>query len=445
MKRKIVFLFLTLSGFVSCFSEELPDTAKQSTFLLTDDDVETKSNLVSYSVFFTEGRVLGFDKYVRSYLKEKETRSLMTEVSIDTYVGRGMNSKETQWTRSAKDYNYPTFSFGLRYNFNHGTMLHRDNKDWPGKEVDYNTHLGDVITLYGRFLRPVFRTSRWTGGYYLGTGVGYSMSTYDTKEHIDNELIGTHFNIFFTVGAYIDYRLSKDFRISAGLDFAHHSNGALYRPNKGANYLGPFVGLKYVPQAPQSTATSKSPLPQKEKEEWQKHPLFLEISLGVGAKSLDEDWQLTQFRMKKGDPDYRTDKFSVYGAFSLQTDVLYRYARRWASGLGFDVFYGDYSDKVARVDQKLGCVEQHYSPWSFGIAIKHEAFYGPLSARVGIGKYVYRHMGGFAKHQEASYYERIGLFYSFSKLQGMSIGFSVKAHKTKADFTELQLAFPIHL
>ena len=172
MKRKIVFLFLTLSGFVSCFSEELPDTAKQSTFLLTDDDVETKSNLVSYSVFFTEGRVLGFDKYVRSYLKEKETRSLMTEVSIDTYVGRGMNSKETQWTRSAKDYNYPTFSFGLRYNFNHGTMLHRDNKDWPGKEVDYNTHLGDVITLYGRFLRPVFRTSRWTGGYYLGTGVG---------------------------------------------------------------------------------------------------------------------------------------------------------------------------------------------------------------------------------------------------------------------------------
>lgn len=80
-----------------------------------------------------------------------------------------------------------------------------------------------------------------------------------------------------------------------------------------------------------------------------------------------------------------------------------------------------------------------------GVALKHEAFFGRLSVRVGFGVYVYRHMGTLAKELEKPYYERVGLFYTLSRRTGLSVGFNVNAHRTRADFTELQLSYPIKL
>lgn len=404
----------------------------------------------AFALRYTAGRVLALDSYVKSWLKEKETHSASIEMQWDmhqkavAYARQHAEAPEPDWLAYARDYNYPTFTLGLRYNFNHGTTMHRDAKDWgEDMEVDYTTRLGDVVTPYGRFDRPLWRTRHWGGGYYMGAGCGYSMTHYDKEHNIDNELIGTHFNIFFTAGLFVDWFFAKDVALEAGIDFAHHSNGALYRPNKGSNYLGPFVGLKYAPQASE-TRTQRPAATMAAEEPWRKHPLFAEVSLGVGAKTLSEDWQNTQFSHNPQDPDYRTGDFNVYGAFSLQADLMYRYARRWASGLGVDVFYGDYAERVQYWEDKLEA-PTHISPWSLAVALKHEAYYGRLSVRVGIGYYLYRHMGTVAKLVEQPYYERVGLFYTLSKKTGLSVGFSVNAHKTRADFTELQLACPIRL
>ena len=129
-------------------------------------------------------------------------------------------------------------------------------------------------------------------------------------------------------------------------------------------------------------------------------------------------------------------------AYSLQAGVLYRYARRWASGLGLDLFYGTYSDRVAQLDASKGITMRH-SPWSLGIAARHEVFYGRLSLRMALGYYLYRHMGSHAKQIEKPYYERIGLHYQIPGCERLSVGFNVNAHLTKADFTELQLSYRV--
>ena len=54
-------------------------------------------------------------------------------------------------------------------------------------------------------------------------------------------------------------------------------------------------------------------------------------------------------------------------------------------------------------------------------------------------------MGRFAKDVEKPYYERVGVSYCFDKLGGMRLGFNIKAHFTKADYTELLLTMPIRL
>ena len=128
-------------------------------------------------------------------------------------------------------------------------------------------------------------------------------------------------------------------------------------------------------------------------------------------------------------------------AYSASADVMYRYARRWASGLGVDVFYGDYDKRVKEISVLRG-YDETISPWSLGIAAKHEVFYHQLSLNVSLGFYLYRKMGTWAKEFETPYYERVGLNYSFPKFGGLKIGVNVKAHKTKADLTELLISYP---
>lgn len=298
---------------------------------LTDADTLRHGTFVpptGIALRYTGGRVLSLDHYVDTWLKQRQSHSVTLEARWDLRQMATEGTAHDGWLPYAEDYGYPAFALGMRYNFNHGTTMHRDAADWGEEmEVDYTTRMGDVLTLYGRFDRPLWHTRRFAAGYYLGGGVGFAFSHYDTQRHIDNELIGTRANIYFTAGLFASYRLSRHIALEAGIDFAHHSNGALYRPNKGANYLGPYVGLCYTP-----SPADDEQMPHKAsacwQDEWRQRPLYLELSVGVGAKTLGEDWQYTQFQMHPGDKDYRTDKFSVYGAFSLQADLMWRYARR---------------------------------------------------------------------------------------------------------------------
>ena len=66
-----------------------------------------------------------------------------------------------------------------------------------------------------------------------------------------------------------------------------------------------------------------------------------------------------------------------------------------------------------------------------------------LSLNVSLGFYLYRKMGTWTKELEKPYYERIGLNYGFPKLNGLKIGINVKAHRFKADLTELLVSYPI--
>lgn len=121
-----------------------------------------------------------------------------------------------------------------------------------------------------------------------------------------------------------------------------------------------------------------------------------------------------------------------------------RYARRWATGVGADVFYGTYASRVAEIDEKDGLTVRH-SPWSVGVSVNHRAYFHRLSLEMAVGYYLFRHAGDNARQVETRYYERIGLHYSLPILKGITMGIDVKAHKTKADLTEIVIAKPFRL
>jgi len=293
--------------------------------------------------------------------------------------------------------------------------------------------------LYGTFQRAIHRNQHWETSYSLSGGVGYTNKWYNKDNNIDNDFIGTPILIYFGAGIHQTYRFAREWGVRASLEFVHHSNGALYRPNKGSNCVGPSVGIVYYPYYETFI---------REHNSFQSAPfkkfLYLDITAGIGAKTLVEDWQITQFRTPKTDPNYRTGDFKRYATYSLQANLMYRYARRWASGIGIDAFYNTYAPHIEQLEKKEGN-NIDCKPWSFGIAGKHETFFHNLSVNVALGTYLYRRMGSIDRELGGRIYERIGVNYSFPSLNGLKLGINVKAHTTKADFTELVITYPFRL
>jgi len=379
------------------------------------------------------GKVLATDCYVKKWLHEKKCFSIAAEL---THTALPCDSDDY-----ARDYHYPTLGLGARFAFNHNVTMRRyADPDWGMLQpVDFDSHLGNTFSLFLNFHRPLFLTRHFEGGYSLGSGLGYSRYKYDKETAPDNELIGSHWLIYFTASLYASWRFADNWALRGSIDFYHHSNGAIKRPNKGANTAGPSLALIYMPYYKHLAVKSEN----RGKKRFPKY-CYLNFTAGIGGKAMLEDWQLTQFNTAPADPDYRTGHFHFYTALSLQTDFMYRYARRWASGIGLDVFYGSYSDHVKSLDAAKGSTLRH-SPWSVGIAAKHQAYYHNLSVAMSLGFYLFRHMGEQAQIIETPYYERIGLHYTFPKLNGLEIGINVKAHKTKADLTEFVVSMPLRL
>lgn len=382
---------------------------------------------------FMPAREIAADSYMKLFLRGRDAASVGIKLIYSPLP--------TDSDAFAADYGYPTIGFGLRYDWNHSVTLRRDaDPAWGLLEpVNYTSHLGNAVGIYAEFARPLFRTRRWEADYAFQTGIGYNRHPYNTYDNIDNELIGSHWIIYFNAGLHLTWRFADDWGLRAGVEFYHYSNGALDRPNKGANAAGPVMALVYCPYfgpvADRPRAAATAPFTRY----W-----YLDFTGGIAAKTMNEDWQKTQFRTSPGAPRYRTDRFKLYTAWSAQANLMYRYARRWASGIGFDLFYGTYAAHIADMDRQDGYDLPH-SPWSCGIAARHVAFWHQFSAAMALGVYLYREMGDNARKIEAPYYEQIGIHYAFKHLLGLKMGLNVKAHRTKADYTEFVLGLPVRL
>lgn len=387
---------------------------------------------VGYTVFTGPAWQIAMDEYERKFLRNKQAFIVGAELNY--------SALPSDSDAFAVDYNYPTLSLGAKLSLNNGvTMRRTEDPSWgKAQMVDYDSHLGNIATLYGSFSRPLLRQGRWQLDYTLRAGVGYNTWRYNKTDNIDNELIGSLFTIYFGAGLVASYQFSDRWGLTAGVLFGHHSNGALARPNKGENHVGPFVGIHY---APYDKAIRQRPAISGAHYPFQRY-WYANIRLGIGGKTLLEEWQRTQFQTPPDDPEYRTEDFQFYMAYSAEVNAMYRYARRWASGIGVDLFYGSYADRVRELDEAAGHHVSH-SPWSLGISAKHEAYYHNLSVDVALGYYLYRQMGVSAKSIEKPYYEQVGVFYTFPQLYDLKIGVSVKAHSTKADLTELAVSIPI--
>ena len=215
--------------------------------------------------------ILKADEYVSKWLKKQDAWAVDAQLRY-----RSLPSDNDAF---AHDFGYPTLALGLSYHHYDGVVMHKDaNPLWGmAQEVDYDSRLGNTVTLYGAFERPLFRSKHWELDYTMSVGLGYTGHKYNPVDAVDNELIGSHLLVYFGAGVHATYHFAQNWGVKAGVEFKHHSNGALNRPNKGANALGPMIGVVWTPSTPQGEGRERKYFFPKE--------LVYEFFLGIWRKS----------------------------------------------------------------------------------------------------------------------------------------------------------------
>lgn len=400
---------------------------------LSARDKSEKMRRVSFGAAAGWAYLLGLDDYAQELIHSHRTLFYTLNAAYRALPG------DSSLYDSA--FGYPMLEGGfLLVDYSH-IHLHMENRYTP-----YISGLGYMAAAYGAFRRDIVRSERFSLSYSLENGIGLSTRPYNRVDNIDNELIGSPVSVYFGLGLQGKCRVARHWELYASVDLKHFSNGALDRPNKGANTVGLSAGLRYYP-VPEKLVF---PVRNRQGKTFDKY-FYCDISVGWAAKSLIDEWFLYYYMISPQDPRYRTSVFPVYSALTATVAPMFRYRLKYASGIGVDYMYMPYVDRLKEVDKEKGMKGLVYSPHSVGISLRHEVFYKRFSLYFSFGYYLFRKIGvessDFNKEQykyipvekEKPYYETLGLRYTIPGLECVYIGYQVKAHLLKADCMALSV------
>ena len=145
-----------------------------------------------------------------------------------------------------------SLSFHLKYAFrfskesNLGRLFPHT---YQGIGVSYQTffspvELGNPVSVYAfrghvsRNCRPVYRSI--TNGTSELPLAGGNMTNYPIRKNV---LIGSKINAYINLGFLLNWQVHKYWKLAAGVDLTHFSNGNTHYPNGGLNVIGGRIGI----------------------------------------------------------------------------------------------------------------------------------------------------------------------------------------------------------
>lgn len=381
---------------------------------------------------YGRGNVLKFDSWlINDGLKQQEAQSFWLGYIYQTHAGEHCSY--------AADYNYPTFTFGLlAADFNKVRLRYNPHGTRP---IGYDSRCGTSYVAYASFRRPFFRTrSGWSADYTFSNGIGYNTHIYDRFTNVDNIMLGSRLSVYFHVAFALNYRY-RQYEFFVGPEFRHLSNGGVVRPNKGINKAGIEAGMRYYLQPYDSISFERTRHPFKDKR------IYLNMAYSSGIRGSQGEWlyDANRYIWSNNNVDnikYGQDGYTTCLYHLISTDLMVRYARRYASGIGLDALYEPYN---CNIETQVEGERPDRVKWSFGLAAKHEVFFRRISMQIALGWYLSRPLNEYSNTtEEYPFYERVGLRYNLPWLgNSLSVGYNIYAHLTKAYGTELVIDFKL--
>ena len=145
-----------------------------------------------------------------------------------------------------------TLSVHLKYAFQFGPET-RFGRNYPftyqGVGLGYNTffnsaEVGTPVALYVfQHARIAALAERLSLDYEWNFGASFGWKKYDGQYNPQNEVIGSKINAYINLGFILNWQLHPQWKLAAGVDFTHFSNGNTHYPNGGLNVIGGRVGI----------------------------------------------------------------------------------------------------------------------------------------------------------------------------------------------------------
>lgn len=277
--------------------------------------------------------------------------------------------------------------------------------------------VGNLYSAYGYFDRPFLTIGGTSLCYTAGLGIGCCFKNlYDSIDNPWNIMISFPVNAHITLGLQTKSTVARKYMAGVGVFFNHYSNGAVNFQNKGYNgfELALSVGMKDISDKQRQASREAEPV----EDDGFKKGFMYDVHASGGVMSIEAVFDNTLEQTGVGQ-NVRKLKYA------LHTDVLYKYHRAHASGVGLDLFFTPFCDIIAENDHK----GRTYEPVSFGICALHELCYRNLTAMVGVGRYIYDN-DGLAHGKKL--YQMVNIRYHLNQYEGLYAGIVLKAHKFMA-------------
>jgi hypothetical protein len=273
----------------------------------------------------------------------------------------------------------------------------------------------DAPDLLGRmvsvtpFVEPmILARHRLHGSVRLGVGLAYLTRPYDATENPDNLFYSSPVSFMAMVNAYVGYRLTPSWDVSAGYNYNHISNGGMKQPNKGINFPTWSLGALY---SFKPMVIGRPVRDESWREEARNYRYVLLSAARRNAPAEDGSGAL--------EPHFRVGGMGIWGR---------RLGKLTGVSLGTEWIY----DGRARELMDRRGVDD--SAWQGALMGGPELLSGRIRFALLFGAYVFA-----PSWNGDDIYQRYQLSYTFGR--GLLVGTSLKAHRHVANVLDLRVGW----
>lgn len=301
--------------------------------------------------------------------------------------------------RWAEHYNFPLIKLNFTY-------------QWLGNDEVLGNAFGILPSM--SFYLKNGKSKGWR--FDIGSGIAILDNPYHVIRNPENNVYGSNFNFYFSLGFAYEFDLKKDLSFSIFAVIPHYSASNLNQPNLGVNALSLGVSFRYLKMKDKNNLEDSTvDLPQVNK----KIKPFVRLSYGLSRLGLNGP------------------KYPAYVVGAGASKQISRYSR---VNTGFEYIFN--AAKYTFIKHTFGAPGEEFKQASrFSWYLGYEWLFGHFGFLTEVGIYLNNHYG-----RQSIFTTKLGLnFYpknTFSNSRFMPFfGAYVRAYAGEADFFEMTLGF----
>ena len=326
----------------------------------------------------------------------------------------------TDGSEAAEMFGHPRLGIGFSY------------ADFGRVECVPGSRMGDSYSLYGFFMRDFLHGRVFSAGYSMELGGALMTHYYHKTDNPHNRLYSGPFAFHVKGGLYVRAQLTPRWAVTLEGDYRHNSSARLFIPNAGINSMGFALSARYA-------MSEKYLSPGGGRTSWPGHPLDSRWRFALyGGGGIHRC--LAEYNADKAlAVSDRHDPYNPWFKGNIGLEAVWRYSRKTSTGVQLELQYLSNTEILRVCDEILyDSKDNIYSPLSPGVCIIQDVYFGPMTAGIGVGAYIYRQVGEHEYHGPV--YQKVNLRYYLPFLRSVFVGASLRAHYfSQVDYLEFNI------